>query len=167
LRKGLDKKPKVWYTKYNKEREVHTMKEAILTLSILAALIAFVALFCYITNKVIGWYYDRQDAKRRLAHPELYRLFDAVNEKASEGIHWRNEQIYPKKKQVDYILAELPYCIPEERAKKEQELEDLRIGIHTATVIDGVLENELVELRKQTKEYIEKHDLEWARKWGW
>ena len=143
------------------------MKEAILTLSILAALIAFVALFCYITNKVIGWHYDRQDAKRRLAHPELYRLFDAVNEKASEGIHWRNEQIYPKKKQVDYILAELPYCIPEERAKKEQELEDLRIAIHTATIIDGVLESELVELRKQTKEYVEKHDLEWARKWGW
>ena len=143
------------------------MKEAILTLSILAALIAFVALFCYITNKVIGWHYDRQDAKRRLAHPELYRLFDAVNEKASEGIHWRNEQIYPKKKQVDYILAELPYCISEERAKKEQELEDLRIAIHTATIIDGVLESELVELRKKTKEYVEKHDLEWARKWGW
>jgi hypothetical protein len=159
----------VWYTKYNKERkkEVHTMKEAILTLSILAALIAFVALFCYITDKVIGWYYDRQDAKRRLAHPELYRLFDAVREKCSEGIHWRNEQIYPKKKQVDCILAELPYCIPEERAKKEQELEDLRIAIHTATIIDGVLESELVELRKQTKEYVEKHDLEWARKWGW
>ena len=68
---------------------------------------------------------------------------------------------------MDYILAELPYYIPAEKAKKEQELEDLRIAIHTATIIDNVLESELVELRKQTKEYIEKHDLEWARKWGW
>lgn len=143
------------------------MKEAILTLSILAALILFVVVICHIINKIIDWCYDHTDKKRRLAHPELYKLLDAVNEKASEGIHWRNEQIYPKKKQVDCILAELPYCIPAERAKKEQELEDLRIAIHTATIIDGVLESELAELRKQTKEYIEKHDLEWARKWGW
>lgn len=143
------------------------MKVAILTLSIVAVIIAFVVLFCYITDKLIGWYYDRQDAKRRLAHPELYRLFDAVNEKAGEGIRWRNNEIYPKKKRVDTILAELPYCIPEERAKKEQELEELRIAIHTATVINGVLESELQELRNKVKEYVAKHDLEWARKWGW
>ena len=143
------------------------MKVAIIALSIVAALIAFLALFCYVTDKLIGWYYDRQDAKRRLAHPELYRLFDEVNEKAGEGIRWRNNEIYPKKKKVDTILAELPYCIPEERVKKEQELEDLRIAIHTATVIDRVLESELQELRNKVKEYVAKHDLEWARKWGW
>ena len=72
-----------------------------------------------------------------------------------------------RKKQVDIILAELPYCIPTERAKKEQELEDLRIAIHTATLINNVLERELAELRKKTKEYIETHDLERARKWDW
>lgn len=141
--------------------------EVIIALAITAGVIAFVALFCYITDKVISWYYDRQDAKRRLAHPELYRLFDEVNEKAGEGIRWRNNEIYPKKKQVDLILAELPYCIPEERAKKEQELEQLRIAIHTATAIDRVLESELQELRDKVKEYVAKHDLEWARKWGW
>ena len=132
-----------------------------------AGLVAFIALVMYVANKIISWYYDRQDTKRRLAHPELCRLFDAVNEKASEGIHWRNEQIYPKKKQVDIILAELPYCIPTEKAKKEQELEDLRTAIYTATIIDNELERELAELRKKIKEYIETHDLEWARKWGW
>ena len=134
---------------------------------ITAGLVAFIALVMYVANKVINWSYDRQDTKRRLAHPELYRLFDAVNEKVSEGIHWRNEQIYPKKKQVDIILAELPYCTPTERAKKEQELEDLRTAIYTATLIDNEVERELTELRKKIKEYIETHDLEWARKWGW
>lgn len=140
---------------------------AIIALVITTGLVAFIALITYVINKIINWYYDRQDTKRRLAHPELYRLFDAVNEKASEGIHWRNEQIYPKKKQVDTILAELPYCIPTERAKKEQELEDLRTAIYTATLIDNALKSELEELRKKTKEYIETHNLEWARKCGW
>lgn len=139
---------------------------AIIALVITAGLVAFIALITYVINKIINWYYDRQDTKRRLAHPELYRLFDAVNEKASEGIHWHNEQINPKKKQVDIILAELPYCTPTERAKKEQELEDLRTAIYTATLIDNALKSELEELRKKTKEYIETHDLEWARKCG-
>ena len=133
-----------------------------MTAIITAGLVAFIALVMYVINKIINWYYDRQDTKRRLAHPELYRLFDAVNEKASEGIHWRNEQIYPKKKQVDIILTELPYCIPTEKARKEQELGDLR----TATLIDNAIERELIELRKKIKEYIETHDLEWARKCG-
>lgn len=139
----------------------------IIALAIIVGFIAFIIIYAWMTNKIIGWYYDRQEAKRRLAHPELYRLFDEVNEKGSECCRWHNEQIYPKKKQVDYILAELPYCLPEERAKKEQELEELRIAIHTATVIDGVLESELQELRNKVKEYVAKHDLEWARKWGW
>ena len=140
---------------------------AIIALVITAGLVAFIALVMYVINKIISWYYDRQDTKRKLAHPELYRLFDAVNEKASERIHWRNEQIYPKKKQVDTILAELPYCTPTERVRKEQELEDLRTAIYTATLIDNALKSELEELRKKTKEYIETHDLEWVRKWGW
>ena len=140
---------------------------AIIALVITAGLVAFIALVMYVIKKIINWYYDRQDTKRRLAHPELCRLFDAVIEKASEGIYLRNEQIYPKKKQVDIILAELPYCISTERAKKEQELEDLRTAIYTATLIDNMLEKELTELRKKIKEYIETHDLEWARKWGW
>lgn len=143
------------------------MKEAILTFAILGALLLFIYLNITIADKVFGWYYDRQDAKRRQEHPELYRLFDEVNKKGAEGIRWRNEQIYPKKKQVDAILAELPYCIPEERIKKELELEELRIAIHTATITNNVLESELAELRQQTKDYIATHNVEWAKKWGW
>ena len=42
----------------------------------------------------------------------------------------------------------------------------MRIAIYTATIVDNTLERELAELRKKTKEYIEMHDLEWARKCG-
>lgn len=143
------------------------MKEAILTLSIVAAIILFFVIVCVIADKFFGWYYDRKDKKRRQAHPELYKLFDLVSEKAGEGIRWRNNEIYPKKKRVDTILAELPYLIPVERAKREEELERLRMEIHTATIIDNTLESELAELRTQVKDYVAKHNLEWARKWGW
>lgn len=141
--------------------------EAILTLSILAVLIAFVALFCYITDKLIDRYYDRRDAKRRLAHPELYRLFDVVKEKSFEGIRWRNEQIYPTKKQIDNILKDWNYYTDSKREQKEVELKRLREELQIAETIDRVLESELVELREQVKDYVKKHDIEWAKKWGW
>ena len=141
--------------------------EAILALSILAVFIALVALFCYITDKLIGWHYDRRDAKRRRTHPELYRLFDAVKEKSSEGIQWRNEQIYPKKKQIDNILKDWNYYTDSKREQKEVELKRLREELQIAETIDRVLESELVELREQVKDYVKKHDIEWAKKWGW
>lgn len=141
--------------------------EAIIALAITAGVVAFIAIFVYTTDKVISWYYDRQDAKRRLAHPELYKLFNAVNEKASEGIHWRNEQIYPKKKQIDNILKDWNYYTDSRREQKEVELKRLREELQTAEAIDRTLESELVELREQTKDYVKKHDLEWAKKWGW
>lgn len=141
--------------------------EAILALSILAVLIAFVALFCYITDKLIGWHYDRRDAKRRAEHPELYRLFDRVNKKGSECCHWHNEQIYPKKKQIDNILKDWNYYTDSRREQKEVEVKRLREELQTAEAIDRTLESELVELREQVKDYVKRHDLEWARKWGW
>ena len=136
---------------------------------------AVVALGLFGMACFLGWliaealnrYGDYKDKKRRQAHPELYRLFALVDEKASECCRWYNTQISPKKKQVDRLIAEMPYLITEERMKKERELAKLRMEIHEATIIDNVLESELEELRQKVRAYVAEHDLEWARKWGW
>lgn len=166
--KGLDKKPNVWYTKYNKERkkEVHTM-ETIIVLAITAGVVAFVAIFVHVIDKIIGWYYDRQDAKRRLAHPELYQLFDAVKEKGNECSRWYNNEIAPRKKQIDAILQKLDYYPAKIREQKEQELEELRNTIYLAEITEKVLREEKQELCKKIREYINKKNLTWAKKWGW
>lgn len=141
--------------------------EIIIGLAITAGVIGFIAFFVYVIDKIVGWCYDRQDAKRRQAHPELYKLFNAVNAKCSECCHWHNENIAPLKKEIDRILADWNYYTDARREQKEKELKRLREELQIAEAKDNVLENELVELREKTKDYVKMHNIEWARKWGW
>lgn len=137
---------------------------------ILSGMIIVVLIFAaiiFITDKVIGWYYDNQDKKRKREHPELFRLFDMVDEKAGECCHWYNEQISPKKREIDNILKDWDYYTDERRTQKEAELKRLREDLQVAQTMDNVLESELVELREQTKDYVKKHNVEWAKKMGW
>ena len=116
----------------------------------------------------ILWLFDnRKDKKRRQAHLELYRLFDEVNHKCSECCHWHNENIVPLKKEIDRILADWNYYTDARREQKEAELKRLREDLQVAQTMDNVLNSELVELRERVRDYVNAHDLEWARKWGW
>ena len=134
--------------------------------SMVIVVLIFAAII-FITDKTAGWYYNNRDKKREREHPELYRLFEAVDEKAVECCHWYNEQISPKKREIDNILRDWNYYTDERRTQKEAELKRLREGIQTAETIDKVLHSELVELREQTKDYVKKHNVEWAKKMGW
>ena len=137
---------------------------------ILSGMLIVVLIFAaiiFITDKTVGWYYDNQDKKRRREHPELFRLFDMVNEKGGECCHWYNEQISPKKREIDNILKDWDYYTDERRTQKEAELKRLREDLQVAQTMDNVLESELVELREQTKDYVKKHNVEWAKKMGW
>ena len=134
--------------------------------SVIIVVLIFAAII-FFTDRIAGWYYDNQDKKREKEHPELYRLFDAVNEKGSECVHWYNEQIAPKKREIDNILKDWNYYTDERRSQKEAELKKLREELQVAEATDNVLKSELVELREQTKDYVKKHNVKWAKKWGW
>ena len=143
------------------------MKEMIAVFIGMGIFILFGAVFYFIMDRTIEYYYTRQDNKRRQEHPELYRLFEAVDEKCSECCHWHNEQINPKKKQIDNILKDWDYYTDERKAQKEAELKRLREDLQVSETMDRVLTSELVELREQTKDYVKKHSVEWAKKMGW
>lgn len=137
---------------------------------ILSGMLIVVLIFAaiiFITDKTVGWYYDNQDKKRRREHPELFRLFDMVDEKAGECCHWYNEQIAPMKREIDNILKDWDYYTDARKGQKEAELKRLREDLQVAQTMDNVLESELVELREQTKDYVKKHNVEWAKKMGW
>lgn len=143
------------------------MKEMLFILSCVVITVLFFIALIFFTDRITGWYYDNQDKKRRREHPELYKLFDAVNKKGGECCRWYNEQIAPKKREIDNILKDWDYYTDERKTQKEVELKKLREGIQIAETIDKTLESELVELREQTKDYVKKHNVEWAKKMGW
>ena len=143
------------------------MEGFIFTITFFAVLIAVPTGGAWIVFKILDKIADNKDAERRREHPELYRLFDEVNEKCGECCRWHNENITPLKKEIDKILADWNYYTDARREQKEAELKRLREQLQVAQTIDNVLESELVELREKTRDYVKTHDLEWARKWGW
>ena len=140
---------------------------ALVSLAVVAGVVAVVAGVTIAIIKVDNWCYDRRDAKRRQAHPQLYLLFDECDEAGRQNCMWYNTQIAPLKREVDAILKELDYYPAEQRAEKEAELEELRKRIYVAQAIKKSLEEKVEEVRTKIKKYVADNNLEWAKKWGW
>ena len=143
------------------------MREAMIILCVMAVVFGFFWLVIVISDKYFAWYYKRQHEKHETEHPELMKLFDAIGKKGSECCHWYNENISPKKREVDRLLKEMPYLPEAKKAEAEEKLEKIRCEIYTAQIIDNTLENELRELREQAHEYVRNHNVKWAKKEGW
>ena len=140
---------------------------ALMSLMAVAGLVAVVAIITIAIIKVDNWRYDRRDAKRRQAHPQLYLLFDECEEAGRQSCIWYNEQIAPLKREVDAILKEIDYYPAEQRAEKEAELEELRKRIYVAQAIKKSIEEKVEEVKTKIKKYVADNNLEWAKKWGW
>lgn len=140
---------------------------ALMSLVVTLSVVVLIAAITIAIIKVDNWRYDRRDAKRRQAHPQLYLWFDECEEAGRQSCLWYNEQIAPLKREVDVILKEIDYYPAEQRAEKEAELEDLRKRIYVAQAIKKSLEEKVEEVRTKIKKYVADNNLEWAKKWGW
>lgn len=141
--------------------------EALIILAVCVVLVLLMGAFIWATDKVIGAYYTKREAKRKAEHPQLYELFDQVNTKSTESVRWYNKEIAPRKREIDRILKEWDYYTADTKRKREQELEELREGIELATITKNIIEDELRDLRMQVHRYIDRNNVEWAKDWGW
>lgn len=140
------------------------------TIIAIAVIFGFVAFLCGITIlsvKISNWSYDRTVAKRREAHPALYELFDAIERKGTEYCTLHNAEIAPRKNQIDVILRDWDYYPVAVREQKERELEELRQSIEATKATLEILADEKTALREQIHDYVEQHNLEWAKRMGW
>ena len=116
---------------------------------------------------IINLCYDVTEDTRKKAHPQLWVWFDECNEAGQEECRWHNAQIAPLKNKVDAILREWNYYSAETKSQKEIELENLRKAIESADVVYREMHNKTEAIRSKIHDYVEEHDLEWARHWGW
>ena len=88
----------------------------------------FFGLMAWLFWKISDWNYERKVNKQRMAFPELYTMLDDVREidhKASE-YRYKSRMI---RKEIDDVLAEMPYLVPSEKEKAERKLADLRFDL--------------------------------------
>ena len=143
------------------------MKEVLTHCIVFAIFAAGFALVFYLTIKVTDFICERRLAKRRKQHPKLFQLIDKCNEVGANQCKWYNKNISPKKSSIDKILREIDYLPKEQREEAEIKLEELRKGIWIAEVTYKNLQADHQKIRDEIHAYIDKHDLQWARNWGW
>ena len=143
------------------------MKEVLTHCIVFAIFIAIFALVFYITIKTTDFICERKLAKRRKQHPGLFQLIDKCNEVGTNQCKWYNKNISPKKNSIDKILREIDYLPKEQREEAEAKLEELRKGIWIAEITYKEFQAEHQKIRDEIHVYIDKHNLQWARNWGW
>lgn len=107
------------------------------------------------------------EKKRKKAHPQLWDWIDECHEAGVEECRWYNAQVAPLKNKVDAILREWDYYSADTKSKKEEELENLRKAIESTNAVYYEMNNKTETIRSKIHDYVEQHDLKWARSWGW
>lgn len=135
--------------------------EGILIMAAVGGLLAILLISICIDKFV-----DYKDKKRKEQHPMLFTLQEQTDEASERFWSWRTKEINARKKQIDKILADMPYYPKEVKTQKEEEVEKLRREVYVAMTTEKVLKEELDKCRKNTRDYIEKHNITWMKNWG-
>lgn len=121
----------------------------------------------YVSVYIIDKYNCYKEAKREKEHYQLYVWEEEWTEAIERKYKWENDEILLRQNKIDNILKSLKYLPKEKRKEEIAKLEKIRIELQVANVTLQVLEKEVVEIREKMKNYIDKYNLEWARKRGW
>ena len=122
---------------------------------------------CCISIYIICKYNDYMEAKREKEHYQLYMWDKECTEMIERKYEWRDKEIRPRQDEIDNILKSLKYLPKEKRKEEIAKLEGIRIDLEVANITLRALEKDIAEIREKITNYIDKYNLEWARKKGW
>jgi chromosome segregation ATPase len=121
----------------------------------------------YVSVYIIDKYNCYIESKRKKEHYQLYMWDEERTEAIERKYKWKNDEIKPRQNEIDNIFKSLKYLTKEKRREEIIRLEEIRIDLYNANMTLQALEKDIAEIREKIKNYIDKYDLEWARKKGW
>ena len=134
---------------------------------ILLGIIAVSVVLSLAISGTINLCYDLTEKKRKETHPQLWVWFDECHEAGQKECEWHNSKVLPLKRKIDSILHDWDYYSTDTKRAKEEELESLRKAHESANQVYFELGLQTASIREKIHRYVEEHDLEWARHWGW
>ena len=126
-----------------------------------------VGFLCFILIKIIDFAYSVKDKMLRKKYPEFFALLDDVHDFGHEACRRHNATVPKLIKEIDTIEASLKYLPREQVEIKNAKLEELRKELFEAKKASQADDEELEAKRKVVREYVEKNNLTFAKKWGW
>ena len=114
----------------------------------------------WVIYAIITAIYEHKELAKRQAHPQFYGWIAELNEKAHEEACYRVNEIAPLKREIDRLIAEMPYFTTEEQVRMMDVLEEYREALADRQHELKRMEFENSKRRHRIREYNREHNLE-------
>ena len=124
------------------------------------AIVGILALLICGVADIISLVYDKKELKKRMAHPKFYGWIAELNDMVYAEICFRDTEISPLKREIDKMIAEMPYLTAEKQVQMVGVLEEYKEVLTDRKYELKQMEFESAKLRHRIKEYNKEHNLE-------
>jgi hypothetical protein len=124
------------------------------------AIVGILVLFVCGVADIISLVYDKKELKKRKAHPKFYGWIAELNEMVSAEVRFHNTEISPLVREIDKMIAEMPYLTAEKQVQMVGVLEEYKETLADRKYELKRMEFESAKLRNRIREYNKEHNLE-------
>ena len=118
------------------------------------------ALVVWLIATIVDAIFEHKELKKRKAHPQFYGWIAELNEMVGEEVRYHNNEIAPLKREIDKMIAEMPYLTAEKQVQMIGVLEEYKEVLADRKYELKRMEFESAKLRNRIKEYNREHNLE-------
>lgn len=109
---------------------------------------------------IVNAIFDHKELTKRMAHPQFYGWIAELNEMIGEEVKFHNTEISPLVREIDKMIAEMPYLTAEKQVQMVGVLEEYKETLADRKYELKRMEFESAKLRNRIKEYNKEHNLE-------
>ena len=124
------------------------------------AIVGILVLFVCGVADIISLVYDKKELKKRMAHPKFYGWIAELDDMVYAEICFRDTEISPLKREIDKMIAEMPYLTAEKQVQMVGVLEEYKEVLTDRKYELKQMEFESAKLRHRIKEYNKEHNVE-------
>ena len=131
-------------------------------INLLAAIAIFAscALIVWLIAAIVNAIWEHKELKKRLEHPKFYGWIAELDDMIFAEAKFRSTEISPLVREIDKMIAEMPYLTAEKQVQMVGVLEEYKEVLTDRKYELKQMEFESAKLRHRIREYNKEHNLE-------
>ena len=125
-----------------------------------AVILGICALLAWMIAAIVNAIFEHKELKKRMAHPQFYGWIAELNEMVSAEVKYHNTEISPLVREIDKMIAEMPYLTTDKQVQMVGVLEEYKEVLADRKYELKQMEFESAKMRKKIKDYNKEHKLE-------
>ena len=118
-----------------------------------AVILGICALLAWMIAAIVNAIFEHKELKKRMAHPQFYGWIAELNEMVSAEVKYHNTEISPLVREIDKMIAEMPYLTTDKQVQMVGVLEEYKEVLADRKYELKQMEFESAKMRKKIKDY--------------